>query len=645
MEGEQRRRRGAWKGRNAVGGIPQPTLEKGRSSAFLAFVFTLLSPARRPCTRLVSLFVGFLSAFVWSGAVPASASDAPPEIMPLSEIQRGQEGVWRTVIAGDEVEEFPLRILGVIPNFIGPRLPAIIAEAVDPENVLSGPVAGMSGSPVYIDGKLVGAYAYGYVWPKEQAIIGITPIEHMLAIRDLPRTETGVWEGARMASTADGDARRPETLVDSAAVLRPLPTPLSLGGFSAATMETFRSEWETLGLTPVLSGGGNAASFGADVSEEGPGIDLRPGAAVAGVLMSGDFSAAATGTITYVDGDELLAFGHPFLQEGAVAMPMAGAEILTVVRNLRSSFKLSRTGALDGTLLQDRIMGVAGKVGELPPMIPLSLSVDWPGAERDFRAQIWPHPSYFPLLAGMAVQQGLGESQFREDRETVLIEGEVHLGNGDILPMNDAATGPHSAGNMGLALMQRLRAIADNPFGPVEIESIELRVSVREGWAQTSLREVRVGDARPRAGNIFPLRLRLQEYQGESREIAVEIPLPADRRKGEEFTVYIADASFANRLLNRNQRSVTADTVEEWLEPFREVYPSNALYVFLVEDRAVAEIDGNALPALPPSISSALGDDATHFLSSRAAPRVLFQEAIPVEGVFSGSDQVKVTIE
>lgn len=620
------------------------TLENGTEFPFLRLVFARSIHFSR--TGKFAWLVGFLvlrACFLCTQAAAAPAE--PVDIFPLEAVEVGQEAVWHTVVSGDEIEEFPLRILGVVNDFLGPDQPGIVAEALDPQNIRSGPVAGMSGSPVYIDGKLVGAYAYGYTWPKEQALIGITPIGQMLPLLNLPETPPAPLQRipghARTGFVPDGSDPRPSLAPAQGSAapgsVRPLPTPLSLSGFTSRTIEQFRDELEALGFAPAASPGGRDASIP---------LDFRPGAPVAGVVMVGDFNAAATGTITLVEGDRLLAFGHPFLQAGTIALPMAGAEIVTVVRNLQSSFKLANIGTPEGRFVQDRRSGVAGRRGEVPPMAEFVVNVDWVGERSErFQASVWPHPEMVPVMVAMGTLQSLDDALPRELRETITLDGTITLAGGDSIPLQSVQTGSDALLGTAMGVLETLRKVLGNPFGPLEVERVEINLDVTPGWQATALREVRLGDARPRAGQELPVTLQLHDYWGEPRDVEVSVPLPARARPGDELQLIVADAEEANQLLGAGFPAQSADSLEDWLRPVREARAGNALYVFLVAGKGGVEIGGQALRELPPSIRDSLGSSVTNFVEAPVRPRVLWEHQIPLEGTFSGYDRVTLTLE
>ncbi|HEV2320167.1 MAG TPA: hypothetical protein VGV18_10485, partial [Verrucomicrobiae bacterium] len=305
-------------------------------------------------------------ALALSFAVLARANGSTP-IMPLADIKPGMKGEWHTVVSGTRIDSFPMQVVGVANNFIGPGRPVIICEGLDATNKLTGPVAGMSGSPVYVDGKLLGAYAYGFVFPHDQDLFGVTPIEEMLEVEKYPPAANPWGNGLMAGAAAPGNPQwlaapvagaNVPPLTEMQSVFKPLPTPLFVSGISQRTLQMFGPELNKLGLQLMQAPSGSADPVA--------NTNLEPGAAVSGVLMSGDFDFAGTGTVTWRDGNRILAFGHPFMQSGPTEMPMATAEILTVVSSIEESFKLLNVGQVVGTIYQDRLTGIAGEVGRMP---------------------------------------------------------------------------------------------------------------------------------------------------------------------------------------------------------------------------------------------------------------------------------------
>ena len=357
-------------------------------------------------------------------------------------------GEWHTVVSGSRIDSFPMEVVGIAENFIGPQRPVIICKALDATNKLTGPVAGMSGSPVFINGKLIGAYAYGWTWPKDQALIGVTPIESMLEV------ETNYPPGARIPAGTNRLASRnagetgaePQWLVAPAgdgpglptpatlqSTMKPLPTPLFVSGISERVLQKFSSRLSALGLDVMQAPSGRAH----DIDN-----DPKPGQPLAGVLMSGDFHFAGTGTVTWRHGNRILAFGHPFLQSGPTEMPMASAEILTVVQSVARSFKLSNTGPIIGTIYQDRLTAIAGEIGRKPNTTHFEAHLDAPGGKtRFFQGELFQNQRLSPIISAISLLESLYDTMESEEQQTIYLDTTLEIPGHEPVKLTDAASG------------------------------------------------------------------------------------------------------------------------------------------------------------------------------------------------------------
>ena len=311
-------------------------------------------------------------------------------ILPLSDIKEGMSGISRTVFRGSEPEEFKVEILGIVPGAIGPKQDMIVGKISGGGADRTAVFAGMSGSPVYINGKLIGAISYSFPFSKE-AICGITPIEQMLEIFEqkpasLKPTSPRPISFAELASTnwldsltkkpaaasvlAGSDSPRLQSIVGQS--FTPIATPLSLSGFSQETLNLFAPQLMSVGLLPVSSVGGAAKI--APIKQFNDKT-LLGGTSVSMQLTRGDYSMAAYGTVTLRDGNKIYAFGHPFLSLGSADLPMSESHVVTVIPNLNNSFKMGVSDALVDTMTQDRNTGVYGQYRQAPKMIPVKLNV------------------------------------------------------------------------------------------------------------------------------------------------------------------------------------------------------------------------------------------------------------------------------
>ncbi|HEY5610093.1 MAG TPA: SpoIVB peptidase S55 domain-containing protein, partial [Thermoanaerobaculia bacterium] len=385
-------------------------------------------------------------------ATGLSADAGKNEILPLSEVKKGMVGYGLTVFEGDTIEKFDVVIEGVLHN-IGPQQDLILAR-VDSEVIRrAGVVAGMSGSPIFIDGKVIGALAYSWQFAKDP-IAGITPIEEMLRL-DQPSNGGGKPTGATITSREFLDTvikREPEaafeklltsfssrTTLASAGAL-PIATPLSFSGFAPETIERFGRVLEASGFLAVPSGS-SGSSGSSPASAAGP---FKAGDAVGAVLVDGDFSLAATGTVTHVDGKRVYGFGHPFLDIGEIEFTMAKSEIVTVMASLARSFKFSNTGEVVGTLKQDRSAGIFGHLGETTEMIPIEITMNGSTGPQTYRLRAVRHHQLFPLIMALATDSVVSAAQRSSGERTVILDSEIKVIGFAPIRLHDGWAGPQA---------------------------------------------------------------------------------------------------------------------------------------------------------------------------------------------------------
>jgi len=570
------------------------------------------------------------------------------QMMPLNEIRPGMEGHWRTVVSGTEIEDFPLKVLGVIDDFIGPGRSLIICEAIDADNILSGPVSGMSGSPVFIDGKLVGAYAYGFPWAKEQAIIGVTPIADMLEIFDrFDENESPVARASRYPAESEEPDAAPSTenLLPSTSGLppvsllrshlQPIPATLSISGISPQVLAFFENEFRALGLEPTLVPMGKTA--------EEIDTDLQPGSAVAGVLLDGDFNFAGTGTVTYREGDHLLAFGHPFFGFGATDMPMAAAEIITVVRSVQSSFKLSSTGPIIGAIYQDRLSAIAGKIGRQAPVVELTLNVeDGNGFSETYRGNLFQHPQLSPIISAMALSESLTRTMEASDRQTFFIRSTWEIEGHEPILFEDVATGPSSPMQLTMQHLNLYRNLADNFFDAPTIRSIDYDISFRNEWLISELESAFVDRNEVKRGEKVTIDLVFRNYRGERTRKQIEIPIPADV-VSENAILFVGDA--ASSRAYDPKYPVQPISLEQVLEQARQHAGRQSIYVKLVRPATGLRVAGVGMPDLPPSVTAAFQSPQTKENLSSLSYATLWETEFSVENEFRGQRTFQLKIK
>src|SRR6266436_3031725 len=391
-----------------------------------------------------------LALFLSVAVLGLSALRADTPQMPISEIRPGMVGIGRTVFAGTQVEEFRAHILGVIENVIGTQRNLILARLEGGPLAHTGVIAGMSGSPVYIDGRLIGAVSYALGAFSKEPIAGITPIAEMTdsatlagGVRppgakiqiDLPLTRENLtaalrkglnWNRPFAESPRDAELQGVNAVGGLAggeigALLRPIATPLVMSGFEPQVGELFGSAFSSQGFVPT---GGSAAGLRpGEMPFEGP---LKPGDAIGVMLVNGDLQMGGTGTVTHIEDDRVYAFGHPLYNLGPTEFPMTRAYVYTVLPSLFSSMKLSSTGDVIGTFTQDRATAIAGRVGPGPRMIPVTINLTQARAStRTFHFDIVNDQMFTPLMTYAALLNTMSSYERQYGAATFSVHGQA----------------------------------------------------------------------------------------------------------------------------------------------------------------------------------------------------------------------------
>lgn len=585
-------------------------------------------------------------------ALPQLRSEVPTlstPMMPVSEIKPGMQGEWRTTIKGSAVETFRFEVLGTARNFIGPQRDVIIAKALDASQIESGPVGGMSGSPCFIDGKLIGAYAYGYLWPKEQAIIGITPIADMLETfgkenhrqPDKARRGKGAGAPGEEATLRPGNWQvqtgheRLEGL-SLESVLQPLPAPLMVAGVSARTLDVFKEEFDKLGVDVMRAPMGFTSELSAD--------SLKTGSPVAGVLITGDFMMAATGTVTWREGDQILAFGHPFFGAGDELMPMAPAEIITVIQSLPRSFKLSNTGPVVGTIYQDRLTAIAGEVGRIPPMTDVNISIKAPGdVERSFGGQLYQNRSWSPLIAAITLLESLFSTMEFADEQTFYTKLTLDIEGFDPLVFDHVATGPEGAMWLAFNLLENYSMLLRNPFEMADVKTLSIEIEAVDEWIYSSLHAIQVRSGELRPGDTLDLAITLNNYLEERTRHAVSIPIPAGTA-GEAFTVFVGDAAAADRV-DRGGTIRTADSLAGIIDNLRDARTNQRVYVKMLRRAKGMNVNGQRLDELPLSVREMLDSKRSPTPITDTRYVTVWETDFAVPGAFGGEYIINANVQ
>jgi hypothetical protein len=552
------------------------------------------------------------------------------------------EGVVRTVLSGDRIEELPAEILGVMENALGPGQSLILARLKGERAEFAGVASGMSGSPVYVEGRLVGALAYRIGQFTKEAIGGITPIEYMIDVGRSASSSPGSPEGAARQASAPASPLRgvplaaaPGARGESGALLRPIETPLVVAGLPPQVLAHFVPQFEALGAVAVAGSGGAA-------SDVEPRSDpVRPGDAIAAQLVRGDLSVAATGTVTHVEGDRILAFGHPFLVSGPAEFSMARAEIYTTLASLAGSTKLARVMEGVGTWEQIRLAGAAGVTSRLPEMIPLTVNVTTPGRERTYRYEVALHRDWTPLLTGISIASSLVNTVAFTDESTIAVKGRIDLEGHPDIRLDDLYSGLGGATSAAIATASDVQAIFtaifQNRFEEPTVRAIEITT---EGIEESRLAFVEgVWPSRKEAspGDEVQFQVRLRSFRGdvETRSLTFRVPENAPRGT---LRVVVGGGSY----LTTTERGMLvrrlsgARSLSQIISIVNRLRRADELCAKAIRRLPGAVVQSEVMPALPPSVLTTLRANRGSRQVSTMAEDTVWEESVPMDSIVIG---------
>jgi hypothetical protein len=591
-----------------------------------------------------------------AATVSMLAAPQAPTLMPIDDVRPGMVGLGRTVYAGSDLEEFRVTVLGVMRNIIGPRRNLILAKLEGGMLANTGVIQGMSGSPVYIDGRLVGAVSYSLgSFPKEP-IAGITPIAEMIedissrsprsvsAAPDLtwPATPTQVFDAlaqvARRAAsplspTRPGlDITGPASLADLAPRLRPIGSAIMLSGFDSKIAGRLEEALQV----PVRQAGDRGAAAGAAVT-------LRPGDAVGMSLVRGDFEMGATGTVTHVDGPKVYAFGHPFLNLGPTQLAMTEAHVVTVLPSLDSSMKLASMGRVIGTITQDRATAVGGTLGAGPAELRVRMNLRSPGsAPQQFEFHVLNDPSLTPIFAYAALLNALTAWERQTGVMSLAVRGSLSFGADGTVEFDDAFSGDSALAVAASTVAGPLGTLMPNTFRAVTAESLTVDIETNETETHAVIERAWLDTVRPAAGGTYRVHVQLRDYRGGTRVVDVPVTMPA--QSSGPLTLMVSDGTTLQAFEQRELRPAAPVSWTDLLERSNTVRRGNRLYVRLLASSAGSVLGGDILPALPPSVQSAVQADPTAARASVSRAVVGAWEQ-RMDRLIRGSRELTITLD
>ncbi|MFZ0808359.1 MAG: SpoIVB peptidase S55 [Candidatus Sulfotelmatobacter sp.] len=547
-------------------------------------------------------------AFTLSLCVSLAAQAVQPTI-PVSEIHAGMHGVAYTVFQGVKPESMEVEVLGVLHNVNGPKGDVILVRLHGAKVEYTGVVAGMSGSPVYLDGKLAGALAFRIGEFSKEPIAGVTPIADMLEINALDKSPAEETAAAKPAITnvagktaAPGDgATLASSMQNFANYLKPIDTPLVFNGFSEEAVRQFAPQFAAAGIVPVMGAG--------YVSNDKQPEPLEPGSAVSAILVRGDMDIAATCTVTYIDPQRLLACGHPLLQFGSVDLPMDKAQVLATLPSPLNAFKIVNTTEQAGVFVQDRHTGIMGVFNKQADMIPVTLSIHSAVGTKEFHYEVLNNPRLSPVAIMATVFNALhGVNEFGEEityrlTGSIDVKGfpEVGLRNMFVPSENGQPAAMAAAQSLG----ERFGRIYDNPYNAPAVNGVKLDFDlVRERrWARLESARTDVTEARP--GDEIVVETVLAPYRGERvvRQIPVKIPTSASKGT---LRILVSDGETLDRVNRSNPAFGRKLDLASTIALLNKEHANNRLYVSLLEADPEARVADKVMPTLPISVMNVM---------------------------------------
>lgn len=587
------------------------------------------------------------------------ASGEKVQIFPLSEIREGMRGTARSVFRGTKSEEFNVEILGIIPNHIGPKQDMIVGRLSGANAERTFVFAGMSGSPVYIDGRLVGAIAYSYPFAKEP-ICGITPFEQMTSLVEQapsaklasvsPQTFTysellaNSWRPSFVVNSderlATGFAADSRLMAIAGQNFKPIATPVTFAGVSQKTLDALSPYFLSAGILPVASAASNAPISPLKPYNENT---LLGGDSVVVHLARGDIDIAAAGTVTLRDGEKIYAFGHPFFSLGATSLPMSESHVVTVVPNANNSFKLAVPDALVGTMTQDRATGIYGSLGRSPRMLPIKVKF----TNSRGRAEEMNFESAFDeLLTPLIVTVGVTNSIVAQERNigdtTIEVKGEIAVRGEKPVSINRRFAGNQAVNFASSSAAVPLAALLRSNFEGLDIAGITLNIKAIDGSKTAVLDRISVDKTQVRAGETVEVTAFERTESGKIIEQKIPLTIPVGTGTG-QVTITVADGNSAQQ--NSAVTQFTPRTAAELIAIINRLKRPDRLYAVLTRTTTGAVIGASEMPNLPPSVIATMNNERTAGGSKPTIQTTIFETEFPsLDFIVTGSQTLNIEI-
>ncbi len=569
------------------------------------------------------------------------------QIMPEEQVKPGMHGVAYTVFEGVKPEAMDVEILGVLKDMAGPKADVILVRLHGAKVEYTGVVAGMSGSPVYIDGKLVGAIAYRIGSFSKEPIAGVTPAASMLEIDGMDKSEGDLAKagrgGAKQVASPTSGPGLPNTTASEAGygtLLKPIDTPLIFSGFSPESLRMFAKDFASAGVVPVMGAG--------SVSNDKQPEPLQAGSAVSAILVRGDMNIAGTCTVTYIDESHLLACGHPLLQSGSIDMPMTKATVLATLASAENSFKIVNTTEPVGAFVQDRRAGIMGRFDREPHMIPVTLTFRGVSHPKQFHYEVLNNAKITPAAMMATVFNAIqGMNEYGEDT-TYRLDGNISvlgypkLSVKDMYAPADGAT--PTAYGIALALGENFSRIFENPYETPKIEGVELNFDLIPDRRSARLESARTDVTEARPGDQITIEALLRPYRGDSilQQISVKIPTSTPRGT---LHILVSDGDTVDKM-HRVSGPITRHLdLGSTIALLNKEHSNSDVYVSLLEANPQAMVEDKVMPTLPLSVMNVMdGMRGTQDMIV-VGESAVDEAATPVDYVVTGSQVITLNIK
>lgn len=591
---------------------------------------------------------GLLAAVVLCFSLSYSAAaqtSKPVDMIPVSQIHAGMHGVAYTVFQGTKPEAMDVEVLGVLKNANGPKGDIILVRLGGAKAEYTGVVAGMSGSPVYLNGKLAGAVAFRIGEFSKEPIAGVTPISEMLEISALDHSPASGPIEAKAEPTISSKTASPgvasSPVENFANYLKPIDTPLVFNGFSEDTVQRFASQFASAGIVPVMGAG--------SVSDAKQPEPIEPGSAVSAILVRGDMDIAATCTVTYMDADHLLACGHPLMQFGAVDMPMTKAQVLATLPSPLNAFKIVNATEPIGAFVQDRHNGILGEFGKRPEMIPVTLTIHGESSDKQIHYEVLNNARLSPVAMMATVFNALhGVNEYGEEttyrmKGSISVEGYPDVSMQDMFAAMDG--GQPGAMLAAVSLGERFSRIYDNPYSMPDIRGVQLDFDIVHERRFARLESARTDITEARPGDDLIIETLLRPYRGEAMPQHIAIHIPTSTSKG-PLRILVSDGDTLDHLQHGSPAMARKLDLASTIAFLNKEHVNNRVYVSLLESDPAAMIADKIMPSLPPSIMNVMdGMRGTQDMVVSNESSVNEASTGPLDYVIAGAQVLTINIK